>query len=573
MNKTFKYLLAALVLIAAAACTKEIEPEQKADQVVTCSFSTNDAVTKTALDGLAPKWTAGDQIKLYGYKKTGEYTFEEQGSITVTLAAKDIISNGTKCTFAIPGEWDLGVDDYVYAIYPAANAAGITDGGFPYVDKVYFNVPASLDGTFANANICVGRLAMYETTLYMQNVTPILKVSVPAGAFKKLEVYTGASYMPLNGEAWVNNLYGTLGLGWGSTKTPTTTVTINSTATDIYIPVMTSGPLGIGASFTFTRADDTTLVMPVTHNNTLHPGTMYNLGTVLPDAISGVFSVSSTKKVRFSKGNLQATYSAGTSSYSWDFAANQFDTVGGVLEPTETPKTGNNTIRNQTDGAKVDLFGWSTTASNNNWGVHADTTLPDSLPDPDFEEFEGGDFKDWGALMGSNWRTLTANEWVWLIGPQSDIDPGTNCRMSPYIDKTTNARYMMCKIKISESPETYSKGLLIFPDVFYWPTGESAPSETGLSSYINDRNNDYVPTFTVAQFATLEEAGAVFLPAAGGRGGSRCSYVGEVGYYWTSSAVDGIRSNLLFFNYGKVNGNNKNYRNTGYSVRLVTDVN
>lgn len=284
MEKTLNYLFAALMLLASVSCTKNVQPERPADKVITCSFAANDAGAKTTLNGLTPIWSEGDRIKLTGYKRTGEYDCEEKGSVTVTLSAGDILPGGNKCTLAVPGEWNLGPDDYVYAVYPAENAAGIIDGGFPYVDKTYFTVPSIQDGTFAGANICVGRLSMYESCLRFQNVTSVLKISVPAGAFKKLEVFTGESYIAMNGEAWVSNLYGTLNIGWGSTKSATTTVNISPSATEIYFSVAYINFLGIGSTFTFTRADDTTKIITLTHNNnSMWPGTLYDLGTVLPD--------------------------------------------------------------------------------------------------------------------------------------------------------------------------------------------------------------------------------------------------------------------------------------------------
>lgn len=50
---------------------------------------------------------------------------------------------------------------------------------------------------------------------------------------------------------------------------------------------------------------------------------------IVPEgALNGLFSVSATKKVYFSKGNLQ--YQASTNT--WRFATNQWDFVGGTTE-------------------------------------------------------------------------------------------------------------------------------------------------------------------------------------------------------------------------------------------------
>ena len=80
-------------------------------------------------------------------------------------------------------------------------------------------------------------------------------------------------------------------------------------------------------------------------------------GKVPAGALPGKFTVDMEgKQVFFSRGNLQATWHSSTGSYSWDFAANQYDIVG------DAP--GNTTIgEGQADGAAVSLFGWSTPAT------------------------------------------------------------------------------------------------------------------------------------------------------------------------------------------------------------------
>ncbi|MBQ0085133.1 MAG: hypothetical protein KBS65_02705, partial [Prevotella sp.] len=65
-------------------------------------------------------------------------------------------------------------------------------------------------------------------------------------------------------------------------------------------------------------------------------------------ALPGKFTVDMEgKQVFFSKGNLQATWQSSTGSYSWGFAANQYDIVG------DAP--GNTTIGKQGEGSVVTL--------------------------------------------------------------------------------------------------------------------------------------------------------------------------------------------------------------------------
>lgn len=66
-------------------------------------------------------------------------------------------------------------------------------------------------------------------------------------------------------------------------------------------------------------------------------------------AVDGLFSVSATKKVYFSKGNLQ--YQASTNT--WRFATNQWDRIG----------SGNSSISSSYSGW-IDLFGWGTSGYN-----------------------------------------------------------------------------------------------------------------------------------------------------------------------------------------------------------------
>lgn len=66
--------------------------------------------------------------------------------------------------------------------------------------------------------------------------------------------------------------------------------------------------------------------------------------------LSGQFSVSASKQVYFSKGNLRYH----CSSKAWSFATNQYDVVG----------QSNSNISSSYAGY-IDLFGWGTSGNNN----------------------------------------------------------------------------------------------------------------------------------------------------------------------------------------------------------------
>jgi hypothetical protein len=70
----------------------------------------------------------------------------------------------------------------------------------------------------------------------------------------------------------------------------------------------------------------------------------------------------------------------------------------------------------------------------------------------------------------------------------------------------------------------------------------------------------------------MEAAGAVFLPAAGYRGGSSVYYAGSIGYYWSSSYASNV-NDAYNVTLASVDFNLAvdNHRNFGLSVRLVCE--
>ena len=128
--------------------------------------------------------------------------------------------------------------------------------------------------------------------------------------------------------------------------------------------------------------------------------TLYAKWVVLPDALSGVFTVNAEgKTVHFSKGNLQATIDKDGKPTAWKFAANQYVCLG---------KDGANESIG-TAGGDIDLFGWSTEPTN--YGINTSTKTYDY----------SGAFKDWGKAIGNGntWRTLSKAEWEYLLNTRT----------------------------------------------------------------------------------------------------------------------------------------------------------
>ena len=248
--------------------------------------------------------------------------------------------------------------------------------------------------------------------------------------------------------------------------------------------------------------------------------------TAVPtDGINGKFSISDSKQVCFSKGNLQATYDGST--WSWDFAKNQWDYIG----------TGNEKVNGNasvSSNCTIDLFKRST--SSNYFGIH------NSMDDNVFS----GDFVDWGTAIGSGWRTLTHDEWNFLL--QS---------------RTTTSGLLFAKANLFGTVH----GLILFPDNYTHPDGLAAitaPNDATGSAGWN--GNQY----TAEEWAKMEAAGAVFLPAAGCREGSESiRNINTIGYYHTATPFDANNNYEMPFHASTVEAKYYQPNHWAFSVRLV----
>ena len=247
--------------------------------------------------------------------------------------------------------------------------------------------------------------------------------------------------------------------------------------------------------------------------------------------LPGKFSVSATKVVSFSQGNLQYV---GT----WQFAENQYDFFG----------------TSQSDDHR-DLFGWGT----------GDAPNKVSESNGDYSSFT-----DWGTNAITNggntanaWRTLTKDEWLYMLETRTT---------SGIVNSTSNARYTAAKILTDGSGTdglTFNIcGIILFPDKF-----NGTASYSGVTWGTINAASEWTTTCTTAGWAALENAGCAFLPAAGSRYMTSILYAGEGGGYWSSSAYDADYAYYMLFRSDMVNPqSNGALRCIGYSVRLVKEL-
>ena len=257
--------------------------------------------------------------------------------------------------------------------------------------------------------------------------------------------------------------------------------------------------------------------------------------TVQVDALMR-FSTSSTRTVVFSKGNLQYIGSAATPY--WKFADNQWDYLGST---TGQKSTSANVDR--------DLFGWATSGYNGKNPWMTSTNATDYGPAISSGEWTSdSDQWDWGVYNtisnggGYSWRTLTKTEWQYLFNNRS------------------------CSPRYAEATVAGVPGLILFPDGYIHPSGVAAISNTdeNVSGYSDN-------TFDASAWTLLEQAGCVFLPAAGFREGATLFGVGGHGFYWSSTAGGSSIAYHLWFYGGNVSPGSNSYPYAAYSVRLVRD--
>lgn len=293
-----------------------------------------------------------------------------------------------------------------------------------------------------------------------------------------------------------------------------------------------------------------------------------NVTVKIPGLLAGKFTINASgDQVQFSKGNLQATYDG--SAWTWAFAANQWDYIGNAEGNTKVSDSAPFVAGYTGSSTTVDLFGWvgasSTWTGVNQYGITSSiaTNATDGYGNVLAESLKS----DWGTLAISNggntansgWRTLTGGdsggEWEYLF----------NTRNASTVSGTNNARYAKAYLFGT------THGVILFPDSYTHPDGVNPPTGINATNNTSWDANQY----SAADWAKMEAAGCVFLPAAGIRNGSSVTEVGTKGNYWSSSSVAvyyNTNAWFMYFYLGEIPPMGGRERSYGHSVRLVYDV-
>ena len=145
-----------------------------------------------------------------------------------------------------------------------------------------------------------------------------------------------------------------------------------------------------------------------------------------------------------------------------------------------------------------------------------------------------------GGNVSNLWHTLSYREWEYIF----------DSRNTP-----SGIRYAMGSVN-------GVNGVILLPDS--WDVSIYALNYTNASQAPFTVN-----TITLVDWESLEANGAVFLPAAGSRGGTSVYSAGSVGSYWSVTPNSIGEANNIIFGSGTINFF---YRYHGRSVRLVQNV-
>jgi hypothetical protein len=207
-----------------------------------------------------------------------------------------------------------------------------------------------------------------------------------------------------------------------------------------------------------------------------------------------------------------------------------------IQSTTPTAEIDNSLFTINASGDKVRFSKGNLKQSGSVWSFH-ENQYDRSASQDDTER----DLFQWSVVgtetMGAGWRALTAEEWHYLVTTR----PG-------------NRFAKACVAGVN--------GLILFPDSYVHPSGISlnhvndASMGSGGSATYSSFNS-----FTAEQWARMEVAGAILLPAVHNNGGE--------GHYWSSTSDANNTAKRFYFSVGELFAANAEPTINTCSIRLV----
>ncbi len=533
-----------LAIISFSRCKKEPTPgtDGKVTQYINLKASSNDGskVSVENVDGLLSlKWEEDDKIYVYdgnsfcGVLDFVEYTNEAQTSASFASSEPLSVTAGAMLSFYYYGP-NVTVNESGVAVSDLSEQQGtleyirsimILQGKSEYQSSGDYNV--TLTVPFAVAYM---RFYMFESAaenndikmiggLCSMNVTAngTLTTSSAPVTLKEAGTYLRDTYVVLNGKTSEQNLY-----------------FYNRLGTSNYRDARIVGQFKAGKFYS---------------NSWGGPQWFYGV-SVSEGELVGLYTVNEEGlSVHFSKGNLQYTtvgehQVAGgeTKAGTWRFASNQYDIVGGAGfgNVYENGVQCDNSQISETYTGWIDLFGWGTSGYHDNNDPYNIYYYPysyiiqsngvaqvnhygygPSIGMTDEGLYGTSRYYDWGVYnaisnggnQAETWRTLTEDEWRYVMFNRPGVTIGTqsNCRFAP--------------VKVNDV-----KGVIVFSEGFSWPSVSNIPTVFNT----NDANWNNI-NYSVSDWATLENAGCLFLPLSLWRYQNDLWHTNQFSFYWSTS--------------------------------------
>lgn len=528
MKNTKRLLAIAMAVMTLAACQKENS------NVLIIEAEGMHSGTKLAVAGNASHWAAGDQVLING----GTYTVDVSvdGQTTVDMSGSPL---SAPFYGVYPADIYLGDDGgsvYEFSLYNEYQYATCTDGGVtrqnlqsPMVayaasgNKLTFkHLTSAVTVEITNNYGFAVKVDEIKLTSDIYNLWDIMSLDLT----NPVDVTATTATSESNKKVTMKFDYTTLKIDQGKTA-------------QVQIPVL---PVGADNHFTITVTveKDGDANVTKTYSKTQTTGGAMARAQIgyAPMKVGFTFNIGAAQEAIISQGNLQAVTTDSWSSYTWKFAANQYDVVESANVSTD-----------YAGSSTVSLFGYGTSGHSNGQTCYnpnsTSTSATDYLSgslDAATEDWGYNAITNGGNVVNYGWRTPTATEGDYLFA--------NNTNGLATIDGTHT-------------------GIVILPNNWSLPDGCSFTAGYG-SGYTTN-------TYTIAQWRKMEANGAIFLPWTGYRNGTNYNTSNYIDY-WTATFVGSIYSRKMHYDVngggyqGSTQESTRTSRSLGYPVRLIKDI-
>ena len=527
MKTIVRLLVIAMAVMTLASCQKEN------NNVLIIEAEGMHNGTKLAVAGNASHWATGDEVLINGSSYTVDVSVD--GQTTVDMSGSPLSAP-------------------FYGVYPADINPSISGSVYTVDVPFTYDYATCTDGGVTRQNLQSPMVAYAASgnKLTFKHLTSAVTVEITNNygfAVNVTNINVASDSYDLSGEVEVD-LASPISVA-PKTNTgnnfvfmdfSTTPLKIDQGKTvQVQIPVL---PVGDGNHFTIdvTVQKDGDANVTKTYSKAQATGGALARAEIgyAPMKVGFTFNIGAAQEAIISQGNLQAVTTDSWSSYTWKFAANQYDVVESA-----------NVSADYAGSSTVSLFGYGTSGYNNGQTCYQ----PYKTSDTEGDYINNSSLtsnKDWGynaITNGGNevnygWRTPTRTEGSYLFAIANN----------PNGLATINSSY---------------KGIVILPNDWELPEGCSFTSGYG-SGYTTN-------TYTIAQWRNMEANGAVFLPATGFRNGT--TYY-DIAYssdfrYWTATTEYSMGYKTYVMKYVENSGyvsDNWAKGLIGLPVRLIKNV-